>query len=68
MMRTREFNLGAAYMAQRHARQAWDIMDVSRRYSAGFDRYELISKQREAAYAAREARDEYAITCRLPIE
>jgi len=63
MMRTHDFNLGAAYMAQRHAAQAWDIMDATRRFASSFDPYELICAQRDARYAARAARLEYAIAC-----
>lgn len=60
MSRTHDFNLGVAFQAQRHARQAWDIANIARNWSP--DRWEILRAQREAAYAAREARDEYAIT------
>lgn len=68
MMRSYAFNLGRAYQAQRHAAQAWAIMDVARGYPLAYDRHELIHLQREARYTAREAREEYAITCGYPLD
>lgn len=68
MTRSREFNLGRAYQAQRSAAQAWAIMDVARGYPVVYDRGELLHLQREARYTAREAREEYAITCGYPLD
>lgn len=68
MMRSYEFNLGVAYQAQRQARQAWDMMDVARRFGRTLGPREVVHRQQEARWAAQEARDEYALACGYPLD
>lgn len=67
MMRSYEFNLGRAYQAQEHARQAWDEMDARRRFATPLDSHEVQYAQTAAKWAARAARLEYALACGYPL-